>query len=58
MSLFRVCAVGVLLRLHCQEVTFGISWGQPFLFVSDLSGKKFIKTKRKMLLVNGVAALQ
>ena len=47
MSLFRVCAVGVLLRLHCQEVTFELSWGQCFLFVSDLSGKKYMKTKKK-----------
>lgn len=45
--MFRVCAVWVLLRLYCPEVTFGQSWGQCFLFVSDLSGKKYMKIKQK-----------
>lgn len=46
-SVFWVCAVWVLLRWCCHEVTFGLSWGQCFLFVSDLSGKKYMKTKQK-----------
>lgn len=46
-SMFRVCAVWVLLRLYCLEVTFRLSWGQCFLFVSDLSGKKCTKIKQK-----------
>lgn len=43
--MFRVCAVWVLLRLYCPEVTFGLSWGQCFMFVSDLSGKKQMKNQ-------------
>ena len=48
MSVFRVCAVWILLRLYCPEVTFGLSWGQCFLFVSDLSGKKYMKNQTEI----------
>lgn len=47
LSVFRVCAVWVLLRLYCPEVTSGQRWRQCFLFVSDLSGKKYMKIKQK-----------